>query len=204
MAMEVTVHVDVPAVQGLLHHRFDCKALDELLRVGVYVLSVEVETGKGAAVVTDDHTVGIQHRDDLEYKFVSQFFGLEVVSDYVVNQAFHDPTSVSFSWMYPSSQDNRWSLGYQLRLCFEISHDDHIAVISSKGFTERRPSDPVFVLDLTDLLQVFLAIGVSVGVAVGYIDLIIVVFKVHFETQAVEVRWCSVGYVYRSRWGRQV
>ena len=98
--MEVTVEEYVATFKRALHHEL-CVVVDRVeFRRCSNPLTVEIVAHKRAPIVTNDDTVRVQHRHDLEYESAPQELGMLIVADQEVYDAIHEPGCVRFARMH--------------------------------------------------------------------------------------------------------
>ena len=107
----VTVHIKVvdsvywhAILDHSLDHRFDCPWSRVQLLHCILKRPVEVSTNKRCSLVSNDHSVRVDHRYDLKDASVSQLSRNLARPNYEVDEAMGDPRRVSLARMHPRSQ----------------------------------------------------------------------------------------------------
>lgn len=79
MSMYITIEKYVSTFKSLSHHHFCGAILGALFHAWSNPLAVEVQAAERGSVVAYEHTVWVQHRNDLEHEVVSQVLGNLIV-----------------------------------------------------------------------------------------------------------------------------
>ena len=88
--MNIAEHYYIAALQSLFDHEFDSIYLRVNLGQGCYPLAVQVLPRDRAPVVSNDHTIWVEHGHDFEDKVVPQVSRTLIIADKVVKDAVHD------------------------------------------------------------------------------------------------------------------
>ena len=173
VTMEVAVEHEVPL---LLH------TLDELLGVvdgwvellvGVDPLSVEIDQIEVAAIVADDDSIGVEHGHDLKDEILPEDLGDVGVAEQVVDDVLDNIRRHRLSGVHSGGEED----ALLLLSVVEIADDEIVAVIASDGLAEGLPLQQVLSLWVNlQLFQEILKAGVGVGIAVGNVDSVAVIF----------------------------
>ena len=136
-------------------------------------LSVQVGTSQVTPVVPNYHTVRVQHWYDSENKVIPQSPSDRVIGQQKVNDKLYQIAYHSLPWMHPRSQHNRPLL---LRIG-TLPNGNIITVIPTLRQTECLPDHPILLYRvILDIPQVFLQLSVGVGIAMGNIHTIVVIY----------------------------
>ena len=87
-----------------------------------FVISIQIPTGQGTSVVSNDHSIRIEHGNNFKDKVIAQklnkqtsivlvrrwalarsYFSIGRITEKKVEETFHHPRSIGFSWMYTGS-----------------------------------------------------------------------------------------------------
>ena len=90
MAVNIAEHYDITALQSLFDHELDSIYLWVNLRQGCYPLAIQVLPRDRAPVVSNYHTIRVEHGHDFEDKVVPQVSSALIIAYKVVEDAVHD------------------------------------------------------------------------------------------------------------------
>lgn len=107
VAMEVQNEADLSLFADLLDESFDgC----DFRAVGVFLsgvpFSVEVLAAEVGAIVAIDHTVGIDHWNDIDHVVLQQKVSLLALAHQFIDDSFADIRSLRFARMLPRHHNN--------------------------------------------------------------------------------------------------
>lgn len=75
-------------------------------RIRIQISSVKIVAGHGRSIITRDHTINIQHRNDLEHDAFTQLLGRMRVADDGLDEALHHVACVGFAGVHAPSYDH--------------------------------------------------------------------------------------------------
>lgn len=101
MTMDISEEVNWSALQSLLDHCHTSVNFRMQLRVWSSPLSVKVNPSQGATVISYNYTIWVEHGDNFEYEQITQLSSRGCIRHKIVNNAFHDERSITFSRMDP-------------------------------------------------------------------------------------------------------
>lgn len=153
---------------------------------GIFPLSIEVTASKGTSIVTVDHTVRVQHRNNLEYEIVSQklrlfIFGIRQKEQ----QTTHHPATYSFAGMHPCRYHN--SLASRVLLDITLcGNRQKFTIFSGQRATEYFSGHIVSPLLISlNLWEIFAQIRVRIRHTVSEEDFILIMLESILESQCV-------------------
>jgi len=94
VTVEITVEGERPLVGELLGHVLQVPDRGVQVLVWPFVPSVQVASSQGTPVVSVDHTIGIEHGDDLEDVVLPQDLCLDLIGNEEVDHTLHHPRPV--------------------------------------------------------------------------------------------------------------
>jgi len=79
-----------------------------LLFSRVLVLSIKIHSSQIASIITVDHPINIQHRHHIKNKIISQNFGLNRISDQIIDHILDQIGDHAFTRMHTGRDHNRF------------------------------------------------------------------------------------------------
>lgn len=186
VAMEVTVHHEASFVVQIFYQLFGIEHRWMQAFMRLLPAPVQIAAGEGASVVAINHTVGVEHRNDLEDVVLPQkprLFAFGICQE--AKYAAHHPGADDFSWMHPRRYHDCLLLLHLVNISF-LRDREQFAIHASEGFTERLPradgSAGRFGLDLVEVLHE-ITVGIRIAIRKVY-DIVIMLERVR-EGQSV-------------------
>jgi hypothetical protein len=185
VAMYITIKEDVSAFQGLAHHHLRRAILGALLHAWCDPLSVQIEATKRGPVISNQHPIWVQHRDDLKYKIVPQVLGHLIIRDQELKNALDNEGGIALSRMDPAGDDDGSSNGDLLRPAAKVGDDGHLTIVARDGFAHNGLPYSILAVRLAQVLEQLSAIGVGVGVAMRHVHLVVIILELNLERQRI-------------------
>ena len=135
--------------------------LDDIL-----ILPVEISACQVAPGVADDHTVRVQHRNDLKHKSLPQSRGSLRVSCEELNDSPHHPGARGLARVYSGAEDDA-DLALDLLQAVRGGDGEQVDVVPGQGATEEAlGAELSSVRAALNTEEVLGEVGVPVGIAV--------------------------------------
>lgn len=176
--MQIAHKEDVSVLLQLLYHALRMVHSRVKFLGGIDPAPVQVNACQVAPRAPIDNTVDVEHGHYLEHEVVSQDLRLQKWPRQVVNDSFHHPGGARLTWMDSRRYHDALTRFNRLWVALESRDDKHVTVVASNGLAEGFAAHPILSLRVTlELIEVATHIGEGVGVRVGEVDNVRVVFK---------------------------
>ena len=153
VTMNVAVEQDVPALQGFSHHHFGGAVFWALLHAWSNPLSVQIKAAERAPIISDDDTVWIQHRNNLEDKVVSQILGHFLITNQELEDALDDIARITLTRMNPTCDHDGTTYRYFLWSRAKIRDNSHLTVVAGKCLADYGLANSVLGFWLAELVE---------------------------------------------------
>ena len=97
----------------------------------------------------------------------------------------HQKRGIAFAWMHSWRQNHSASEGYLLGTAEKICDDYHFTIVAGEGLREHSFSNFVLCVVCAESLQKLTTVRVCVRVAMGHVDLVVIVFESRLEWKCV-------------------
>ena len=142
---------------------------------GVFPPPVKVAPCQAASIVAINDSIGIKHWNYLEHKFISELWSLRITADQEVNDSFHHPGSIGFTWVDSGANDDSFLLLINLKR-HSVCYCEVFTFVTGNSPAKSISGD-IVKLSWLDLAQVFSEIWVGVWLSIWKINFIIVVLE---------------------------
>ena len=136
-------------------------------------LPIEVVSHDVAAVVAEDDSVGVDHRDDLEDEVLAQELGLLGLASQKVHHSFADVGALGFAWVLP--RQYHYNLPVVLFPVERLRYCQQLYGIVANRLPDNRPDHryPFFWGVLDQDSEVVTKLGHRVGIAMRHMQRIV-------------------------------
>ena len=142
------------------------------LFVRIDPLPIEIHKIEVAAIVSNDDSIGVEHRYNLKDEVLSEYFGDVGVAEQIFDDVLDDVGRHGFSGVDSGGKED----AFLLLAVVEITNDEIVAVIAGNGLAEGLSLQQMLSLWIDfQLFQEILKARVGVGIAVGDVDSIAVI-----------------------------
>ena len=124
--MEITVELDLPALQCFTHHQFYGIYFREEFYRGRKILAVQIVAWETAPIIAYYNTVRIKHGNNFENKAFSESLGDFLVADQELQQALHNVWAITFSRVNTACEYDALPPGNVVLGTLKIGYYEHL------------------------------------------------------------------------------
>ena len=184
--MDVNKQLDFPAFQSFPDHVLHSEDLWRSFPRRLQPLPIEIMPAQASSVITSNHSIRVKHRHNLENILVSQTARFWLLAHEKIDDAFHYKGSIRLARMDSWAEYDSRPFGDVILWAFQICDDKHIESITCDWPCELGSLEAILRCGwIADSVEMVEHVRISIGVAVCYINYIVIIYKFDLETERV-------------------